>query len=112
MAVKIGFHSATTFGSAGSFYSSEILLALAAGGIHYLSANTATLLPLPNWLSIILPATQSVDIQYTPDAGTTWFSARQGTGNLIFADTAGSYRIVNTGAVLSVDVRLFCIEQA
>mgnify|MGYP001609188278 CR=1 FL=1 len=112
MAVKIGFHSAITFGASGSFYSSEILLALAAGGIHYLSANTATLLPLPNWLSVTLPAAQAVDLQYSPDAGTTWFSARQGTGNLIFADTAGSYRIVNGNAVGSVDVRLFCIEQA
>jgi hypothetical protein len=112
MAVKIGFNSAITFGASGSFYSSEILLALAAGAIRYLSQNTLTLVPLPNWLSVTLPASQSVDIQYSPDAGTTWFSARQGTGNLIFADTAGSYRIVNTGAVLSVDVRLFAIKQA
>ena len=112
MAVKIGFNSAITFGQSGSFYSSEILLALGAGGIHYLSQNTATLLPLPNWLNIILPATQAVDIQYTPDAGTTWRSARQGTGNLIFADTAGSYRIVNGNAVGSVDIFLFASKQA
>lgn len=109
MAVKIGFNSATTFGQSGSFYSSEILLAIAAGP-YYISQNTATLLPLPAWLYLTLPAGQATDLQYSPDSQVTWYSARQGTGNLIFADTAGSWRLFNN-AVGSVDVRVFAIKQ-
>ena len=111
MAVKIGFNSATTFGASGSFYGSEVVINVPVGPA-YLSQNSQPLLGLPTWLQLVTSPAQSVDIQYTPDAGTTWISCRQGTGTLIFADTAGSYRLFGQQPAGTVDVRAVPIKQA
>lgn len=111
MAVRIGFHSTTTFGASGSFYSSEIIINVSPGP-YYVSANTATLLPLPNWILFTLPTGQSVDVQYSPDSQVTWYSMRQGTSTLMFCDTAGSIRLFGNHIAGTVDVRAFAIKQA
>jgi len=111
MAVRIGFHSATTFGASGSFYSSEIIINLSAGP-YYLSANTATLLPLPAWVYLITPEGQSVDVQYSPDSQVTWYGMKQGTSTLAFCDTAGSIRLFGNHAAGTVNVRAYAARQA
>lgn len=112
MAVRIGFHSATTFGQSGSFYSSEIIINVATGP-NYISANSQTLLPLPNWILFVKsPAELGTDVQYSPDSQVTWFSMAQGTSTLMFCDTAGSVRLFGTHAAGTVNVRAFAIKQA
>ena len=111
MAVRIGFQSATVFGAAGSFYSSEIIINTIVGP-NYISANSQTLLPLPNWILFVLPTGQSVDVQYSPDSQVTWVSMRQGTSTLMFCDTAGSVRLFGAHDAGTVNVRAFAIKQA
>ncbi len=113
MAVRIGFHSATTFGQSGSFYGSEVVLNVPVGPL-YLSANTVTVfgINLPSWLQIVLPPGGAADVQYSPDSQVTWYSCRQGTGTLIFADTAGSFRLFGAQAAGTIDARVVPIRQA
>ena len=111
MAVRIGFNSATTFGQSGSFYSSEIIINVAVGP-NYISQNSQTLLPLPNWILFVLEPGQSVDVQYSPDSQVTWFSMRQGTSTLMFCDTAGSVRLFGAQGAGTANVRAFAIKQA
>ncbi len=111
MAVRIGFNSAITFGASGSFYSSEIIINVAIGP-NYISQNSQPLLPLPCWVQFTLDPGSSVDVQYSPDSQTTWFSCRQGTGTLVFCDTAGSYRLFGAQAAGTLNARAFAIKQA
>lgn len=110
MSVRIGINSVLTFGASGSFYSSEILISMVAGP-NYISATSETLLPLPNWVLFTLPTATAVDVQYSPDAGVSWVSMRQGTSTLMFCDTAGSVRLFNSGPA-GTDARAFAIKQA
>ena len=97
MAVKIGVGGGPlTFGVAGSFFGSEVLVN-AAVGPNYLSAASVTLLSsaMPCMLMASLPGTSQVTVQYTPDAGVTWRALNSCT--MFYAD-GSTTRLFNSGA--------------
>ena len=115
MAVKISVDSLVTYGAAGSPFGSEIIINISPGP-NYITRTSVNLLArvLPAWLQLVdgLAGPGGFDVQYTPDAGTTWRSAKMGTSTLIYADTGGSWRIFGTHAAGTLNVFCVPIRQA
>ena len=111
MAVKISVDSLVNYGAAGSPFGSEILVNVVAGP-NYITRTSITLLSgvLPSWLTVVdgTGGLSNLDVQYTPDSGTTWRSAKMGTNTLIYADTGGSWRLFNPNAT---SLNVFIVPQ-
>jgi hypothetical protein len=112
MANRIPFGTLVNFGASGSSYGSEILINVPVGPRYFAASSEATLcaqLGLPGWVMFSSTQLGAVQLQYTPDSGTTWrTTATAGSGSLLYIDTTGSMRMlgVNVANLYAVPVKV------
>lgn len=109
MANRIPFGVLTNFGASGSSYGSELLINVPVGPA-YITASSQALLAasLPGWVMFSSAQLGAVQIQYTPDSGTTWRTvAAAGSGTLLYVEATGSWRLfgVNAANLYAVPIK-------
>lgn len=97
MANRMPIRGALTYGAAGSAFGSELKINVPASTVVYLSESNSVISAagcIPTWAQITYAGDPLVNIQYTPDAGTTW---RTVSTTLIYCD-GSSTRLQAQGA--------------